>query len=150
MTARRAALFLTAGALLTWGCGRRQLGPETIPLDRVTCARCGMVVSDAESAAEAVAADQETRFYDDAGCLAGDAAVRNGRWKLFVHRTASEGWLPAAEASFGRPARGSTPMGYGFRAYGSAEEARRADREGRAWPWAEVVAEVARHGEAGR
>lgn len=150
MKALRTAAFVGSCALLAGGCGRRGLGPEKIPLDKVTCARCGMVVSEAESAAEAVAADQETRFYDDAGCLAGDSGVRGGPWKLYVHRTASDGWLAADEASFGRPAQGTTPMGYGFRAYGSAQEARGADREGRAWRWAEVVAEIDRRGEAGR
>ncbi len=150
MRGARIAAALLLGALAAWGCRRRGLAPEPIPLDRVSCARCGMVVSDSESAAEAVAADQETRFYDDAGCLASDSSVRDPQWKLFVHRTASEGWLPAPGAFFARPAEGGTPMGYGFRAYGSAEEARRADREGRAWRWEEVVAEIGRRDGPGK
>lgn len=133
-------------ALLPAGCGRRRLSPEPIPLDHVSCARCGMVVSDSATAAEAVASGRETRFYDDAGCLAGDASVRGAEWKLFVHREAGDGWIAAPEAFFARPAGETTPMGYGFRAYGSAPEALKADRESRAWRWGEVVAETSGRG----
>jgi copper chaperone NosL len=141
---------LLALALAAGGCGRRELSPDPIPLDRVNCARCGMVVSDAATAAEAVSSDREPRFYDDLGCLAGDSSVRAGGWKLFVHLASGDGWAEAPEAFFARPAAGTTPMGYGFRAYGSAPEALKADRESRAWRWEEVVAEADRRGGTSR
>jgi hypothetical protein len=121
-------------------CRRGTLAPEPLPVDRVSCARCGMVVSDLSTAAQAVSRGEETRFYDDIGCLAEDRAVAGGTWRFFVHAgTAPDAWLPAESAFFARGA-GATPMNYGIRAYVFSAQAAQSDGEHRARRWADVTA----------
>jgi copper chaperone NosL len=130
------ALFFAAG------CANRPLEPEPVPVDQVTCARCGMLVSSERQSAQWVASGEETRFYDDIGCLAADGRARSGRNVRFVH--ADAGWLPVERAYFGRPRDVSTPMGYGFLAFPDRRLAESRDSEGRAFTWAEVESELAR------
>lgn len=141
MRLRRRVGLLLAAALLA-GCRGGGLSPEPVPLDRVSCARCGMLVSELRDAAEAVAAGQETRFYDDLGCLATDKALRGGVWRLYVRASEADRWILAEEASYAQPAGERTPMGYGFRAYASRAAAAARDRGGRARTWSELVSEL--------
>jgi copper chaperone NosL len=101
-----------------------------------------MMISTAAHAAQAVAPGQDARFYDDHGCLARDAAALPATARLFVQHDGGSGWLEAAEAFFARPREARTPMSYGLVAFSSREAAAHADRDGRAWRWADVLASV--------
>ena len=129
------ALTLSAAAT---GCAKKSLAPESVPLDRVECARCRMLISTDIGGGQIVSADDDTRFYDDIGCLAADWRARPGHGRAFV-RIASGGWSDAVDASFARPAAVATAMGSGIVAFALAADARAADREGRALTFDEVV-----------
>jgi copper chaperone NosL len=95
-----------------------------------------MLVSSEQESAQWVAAGEETRFYDDIGCLATDRSAPSARNARFVHAEGS--WLPAERAFFARPPGVSTPMGYGFVAFADRGRAANRDRQGRALDWAGV------------
>jgi hypothetical protein len=142
LSARRSAAVASVLSFFA-ACGHRELRPEPLPLDRVNCARCNMIVSQLRFAAQARSAGEETRFYDDVGCLAADAKAGRSGTDLFVVVDDAGRWTPASSAFYARPARLDTPMGYGFVALDSAEETRRRDRDGRSRAWAEVLAAIA-------
>jgi len=127
------------------GCAAQARSPEPVPVDKVECARCRMLVSSESGAAEIVSARDETRFYDDVGCLATDWAKRLEQRAAeatiatpFV-RLGTGGWTDARTAWFARPASARTAMGSGLVAYATADEAKAADRDGRALAWSEVT-----------
>jgi copper chaperone NosL len=136
----RAAVLLAF--LMMSGCGRRDLRPQAIPLDRVNCARCGMLVSDTASAAEAVFADSDPLFYDDLGCLASARIAADRRVELWVRVDDGRAWSKASEAFYAKAADARTPMGYGILAFSSPERARARDRESRARSWREIEQEA--------
>ena len=76
------ALTLSAGSAT--GCAKKSLAPESVPLDRVECARCRMLISTDIGGGQIVSADDDTRFYDDIGCLAADWRARSGHGRAFV------------------------------------------------------------------
>ena len=127
----------------TAGCGRRDAGPEPLPIDRVNCARCGMLISSSDNAGEIIASGEETRFYDDIGCLAGDAAQTVPGTRIWVHRTNGDEWIEAGSAWFAESAR-RTPMGHVIGAYASQTEASRDDVDGRARRWDDIIKRTAR------
>jgi hypothetical protein len=98
-----------------------------------------MIISDDRNAAEVVSPRDDTRFYDDIGCLARDPAARDADQRLYVR--AGGDWLPVDEAWFARPAGLTTPMGHGIAAYGSEAAAREADRANLSLRWADVLRE---------
>jgi len=98
-----------------------------------------MLVSSESGAAQIVSGSEDTRFYDDVGCLAADWDRRGADATGFV-RLSGGGWSDARAASYARPIDARTAMGSGFVAYPSAEEARAADRDGRALTWDDLVA----------
>jgi len=79
----------------------------------------------------------DTRFYDDVGCLAADWTSHPRDAAAFVR--AGQEWREAGAAWFARPAAARTAMGSGLVAFARADEARAADRTGRALEWAEIV-----------
>lgn len=101
-----------------------------------------MMISEATHAAQAVAPGEEPRFYDDRGCLAADAASLPERAKLFVQLDGGTGWTDVSRAFFAFPSDARTPMGYGVTAFSTQADASRADRDGRALRWADVVARI--------
>jgi copper chaperone NosL len=127
--------------LIFVGCGPRELEPEQVPLEKVTCARCGMIVSREADSAEWVARGEEPRFYDDIGCLAADDPPSRGRSARFV-RVAGSRWTRAETAFYARPAGVSTPMGYGVVACATRQEAAATDRANRARTWTELVRDL--------
>lgn len=141
-------------ASLVWllvACSDRPLEPEPVPLDRVSCARCGMMVSREADSAEWIAAGEEPRFYDDIGCTAADDRLPAGRSARFVHVEGGH-WAPAEAAFYARPVEASTPMGYGVVAFSTREAAAARDRAGRARTWDELIGELRseKPGEGGR
>jgi copper chaperone NosL len=132
--------ILAAGLAASTGCGRGDLEPASLAVDRAQCARCGMIVSDPRTAAQAVRRDEDPRFYDDVGCLAADREADGGGWELYVE--AGGAWVRAREAFYARPEDARTPMGYGFLAFGSRSGAESRDPQKRARAWEEVVRHV--------
>ena len=131
------AIGLTIASWSIAGCAAEARAPEPVPLDRVECSRCRMLVSTESGSAQIVAAADQTRFYDDIGCLAADWRAHTTDATPFLH--VSGEWGDARTAFFAQPVDARTAMGSGFLAYASAAEARAADRAGRALTWDEVV-----------
>lgn len=100
------------------------------------------MISDLAHAAQAVAPGEEPRFYDDRGCLAQDAASLPAGARLFVQLDGGTGWIEARDAFFAFPAGARTPMGYGVTAFRTEAGAARADRDGRARRWDDVVRDL--------
>ena len=123
------------------GCGAARPGPEPIPLDRVDCARCSMLISSDANAAQSQAHGRSTRFFDDIGCLAADADAQADGTNRYV-RLVSGAWGTTDAAWFARSASAKTPMDYGILAFATADEARAADRDGQAYQWPAIVAFV--------
>ena len=119
-------------------CGATPPGPEPIPLDRVNCARCGMLISSDANAAQSQAHGRSTRFFDDIGCLATDEDARAPDANRYV-RLVSGAWATTESAWFARAASAHTPMDYGIVAFATEEEARRADRDGQVYRWPAIV-----------
>jgi copper chaperone NosL len=119
-------------------CGAAGSGPEPIPLDRVNCARCSMLISSDTHAAQSQAHGRSTRFFDDIGCLAADQDARADDANRYV-RLVSGAWALTESAWFARSASAKTPMDYGILAFATEEEARAADRDGQAHRWPAIV-----------
>ena len=134
----RCAILLIALSALTLGCSAQARSPEPVPVDRVECARCRMVISNAAGAGELLAAGEDTRFYDDIGCLAADWAAHYRSAAAFVQLPTGE-WSEARHAFYGQPQAAHTAMGSGLAAFATGEQARAADRSGRSLTWDAVV-----------
>lgn len=85
-----------------------------------------------------MSATDDTRFYDDIGCLAADWAAHHGDARAFV-RPAGGGWTDAQVASFAQPTDARTAMGSGIAAFAAAADARAADPTGRVLTFDDVV-----------
>ena len=111
--------------------------PQPVPVDRAECARCRMLISTETGAAQIVSLRDETRFYDDVGCLAADWTVHRNGATAFVRTAAA--WRDVTTVSFAQPECSRTAMDSGFVAFATAAEAEAADRAGRALSWNDVV-----------
>jgi hypothetical protein len=100
-----------------------------------------MLISTEAGAGQIVSAHEETRFYDDIGCLAADWRAHREGATGFV-RVQGGAWVDVRTAAFARPAAARTAMDAGFVAYATAHEAAAADRDGGALGWEEVVGEA--------
>jgi len=97
-----------------------------------------MLISTEAGSGEIVSARDDTRFYDDLGCLAADWPSHAAGAVAYV-QLAGGGWHDAERAWFAQPSSARTPMGSGYAAYATADEARAVDRQGRALTWNEIV-----------
>ena len=97
-----------------------------------------MLISTESGGGEIVSATEDTRFYDDIGCLTADWAAHHDEARAFV-RIAGGRWVDAQAASFAQPAGARTAMGSGIAAFPTAADARAADRTGRALTVGDVV-----------
>jgi nitrous oxide reductase accessory protein NosL len=136
MKVRGSIIALTIASATT--CAARVPSPEPVPLDRVECARCRMLISSDRGGGEIVSPTEDTRFYDDIDCLAADWGTRAHDGRAYV-RADGHRWLDAAAAAYARPADVRTAMGSGLVAFVSADDARAADRGGRAITFDDVV-----------
>jgi len=128
---------------LTAGCTAQARSPEPVPVDRVECARCRMLISSDANGGQIVSSRDETRFYDDIGCLAADWA-HHADADAFV-RVAGGRWSEARSASYARLEGAMTAMGSGLTAFATIAEARAADMNGRALTFDEVVRAAGEH-----
>lgn len=97
-----------------------------------------MLISNESGGGEIVSPDDDTRFYDDIGCLAADATGRPAASRVYV-RLSRAAFVEASAVFFAQPEAARTPMGSGLVAFKTAEEARTADRAGRALSWQDVM-----------
>jgi hypothetical protein len=97
-----------------------------------------MLISTDKGGGEIVAANEDTRFYDDIACLAADWSAHHDEATAYV-RLSDGAWSEARDASYAKPATAHTAMGSGFTAYATIAEARASDRDGRVLSWDEVV-----------
>ena len=131
MTTRCTVLVLAMATLATIACTAQARSPESVPIDRVECARCRMLISSERGTGELVSVIDDTRFYDDVACLAADWAQHGSGSSAFV-RLATGAWSNAHTAWYARPAGARTAMGSGFVAFATEAEARAADAANRA------------------
>ena len=84
-----------------------------------------------------MSATEDTRFYDDIGCLAADWEAHHGDARAYVR--VAGGWRDVEAASFAQPAAARTAMGSGVVAFAAAGEARAVDRASRALTFVDIV-----------
>jgi copper chaperone NosL len=123
----RPRLVIVAFALLAAACGANVTGPPDILVDRTACSHCGMFVSEPVYAAAYQATEQETRVFDDIGCML-KALRAESRMpsRIWVQDAAGGGWLIADDAIFVASSRIRSPMGGGVIAYADAAAAEKA------------------------
>jgi hypothetical protein len=97
-----------------------------------------MLISSEAGAGEILSPSDDTRFYDDIGCLAADWDAYRAGARAFV-RLSGGRWEDARTASYARPGHAQTAMGSGFVAFETAAAARSADRDGRAMTLDDLV-----------
>jgi copper chaperone NosL len=132
--------------IFLYACAKGPLAPVPLPLDRFNCARCGMLISELDDAAEWVGRGEELRFYDDLGCAAADASRVPPGGKFFVRASGGRRWLPAELAVFAKPAGARTPMSYGLVAFETEADAKARDAQGRSLRWADLAGFVRARG----
>jgi hypothetical protein len=97
-----------------------------------------MLISTTTGGGEIVSPGQDTRFYDDIGCLAADwAAHHEANAQAYVRIDAA--WREAQAASYAQPDRIQTAMASGIVAFETCEAARAADHAGRSLTFDEIV-----------
>lgn len=100
-----------------------------------------MLISTEQGTGQIVSAKDDTRFFDDLGCLIAEFSSRVQKDSAYSGTPfvkLSNGWADARSAWFAHPADAHTAMGSGLVAFATADEARRADADGRALSWDEV------------
>lgn len=116
-----AALFAAAIFALA-ACARTRPGPAEVDPRNDLCAFCRMPVSDRRLAAQIAQSGEETKFFDDIGCLrdhlAGGSLPRRAAIYVADHRTGA--WVPAEKALFTRCPSVATPMGSHLLAHADA------------------------------
>ena len=119
----RAAVALLI-AVWAGACAMRAAGPPVIALDRSTCSRCGMLISEPAHAAAIRQADGHDLLFDDIGCLV--AAVRtlpSTGVSYWFHDAADGNWIEDESPVFLASDSLRTPMGGGILAYRTREAA---------------------------
>jgi copper chaperone NosL len=104
---------LAAFSLAASACARGPAEPAPVDTRNDSCASCRMAVSDARFAAQLAAPGEETKFFDDIGCLVRYLAkkptlARGAVAFVADHRTRE--WVHASRALFTRRESLETPM----------------------------------------
>jgi copper chaperone NosL len=99
---------------VTLGCDSREAAPSVLDTKNDSCAFCRMPVSNAHLAAQVAAPGEETKFFDDIGCLR-DYLEQNAppltETVAYVADHHTGAWVRASAAMFGRCPALETPMG---------------------------------------
>jgi nitrous oxide reductase accessory protein NosL len=116
-----------AALLIAASCGVNADGPPAIVVDRTPCSHCGMLISETVFAAAYRSAGEESRVFDDIGCLL-DALQRRGGpdVRIWVHDAAGGGWIDGEAAVYVRSPSIRTPMNGGVLAYRASDAAEQA------------------------
>jgi hypothetical protein len=96
-----------------------------------------MLISTEGGGGEIVSRTDDTRFYDDIGCLAADWETHHDDARAYVR--VAGGWSDVQTTWFAQPADARTAMGSGVVAFAAPEGARAVDRAGRALTFSEIV-----------
>ncbi len=98
--------------------------PVEIIFDHYQDTQCGMLLTRIKDAAEAVAPDGKTWFFDDVGCLALWLIDNKHREEMvtWVYTRDTNEWIRSQDAFYSRADR--TAMHYGFAAYANNAEGR--------------------------
>jgi len=96
-----------------------------------------MLISSDTGAGQIVSRRDDTRFFDDVGCLA--AEYRDGD-AAYVHVGGE--WIDVTAAFFAKAQSARTAMGSGIVAFTDASDARIADASGQAMTWTDVVRSI--------
>ena len=126
--------------LSTISCAAQARSPEPVPLDRVECSRCRMLISTDRGAGQVVSTEEDTRFYDDVGCLAADWVEQRNQATPYVRVYNSE-WKDARKAVYANHTESRTAMGSGLVAFDTEEEARLVSPGSRILTWDDVVSD---------
>ncbi len=96
--------------------------PETLNVNRESCASCSMVISQSDFASQLVAPGERPKFFDDLGCLKryleGAPEPPSGA-AIFVTDHQTREWVPVQQAVFSRVPRLQTPMSSHYVAHAS-------------------------------
>lgn len=111
--------------VLLVACAGPQPGqPPQVVFGRHECARCGMIVSDERTAAGFVGDDGESVAFDDLGeMLARLDEEPRLRARAWARDFGGGGWLPLAAAAVVHVPGLATPMGTGWAAFKTRQEA---------------------------
>jgi copper chaperone NosL len=114
--------------LVVWAgaCASRAAGPPVIAIDRSTCSRCGMFISELAHAAAIRMPDGTDVLFDDIGCLTAAArALAQDNLAFWFHDAEDGKWIDSGTPVFVMSASLRTPMGGGIAAYRSRAAADR-------------------------
>jgi len=94
--------------------GNTAFKPLPIKLEHTNDTQCAMLIHSERNAAEVIAPDGRTWFFDDPGCMILWLQKRDWADKavLWVHTIDSERWIDARKAWYG--VKDATEMHYGF------------------------------------
>ncbi len=98
--------------------GNNDKNPLRIVLNKTNDTQCAMLIKSEENAAEVVAPDGRTWFFDDPGCMVlwlKDKPFRD-QAKLWVHTIDTKAWLDARKAHYGVTDHSEMHYGFGARA----------------------------------
>ena len=98
-----------------------------------------MLISTETGGGEIVSSSEDTRFYDDVGCLAADWAAHHGDGAEAYVRIGAGRWSKAQAAFYAQPNGIRTAMASGVVAFDTIAGARAADHAGRALSFDDVV-----------
>lgn len=138
---RRAFLAVFFSLSLSGCQSSRERFPQ-IRYGRDTCARCGMIISEARFAAAYLTREGTWRFFDDIGdMLAFSKAHREDVAIWWVHDYETEAWLKADSTFFVKSSELHTPMGHGIVAVTRRERAEQLARQvqGQLFTFAELL-----------
>ena len=97
-----------------------------------------MLISTDRGAGQIVSAEEDTRFYDDIGCLAADWAEQRNQATPYV-RVYKGDWKDARKAVYANHIESRTAMGSGLVAFDTEEEAHLVSPDSGMLTWDEVV-----------
>jgi len=94
--------------------GNTEFKPLPIKLNKTNDTQCAMLIKSERNAAEVIAPDGRTWFFDDPGCMVlwlKDKPFKD-KAKLWVHTIDTKKWIDAKKAKYG--VTDHTEMHYGF------------------------------------
>lgn len=118
------SLYLTKvlTIILLVGCSSAKDMPPEIAVDKISCARCSMLISDSRFAA-AVKSGPKYLVFDDIGCMLTYSNAHHGvdDEQVWVRDYTTDKWIGAKQALFFHADGDVTPMGYGYIAVASTK-----------------------------